>query len=183
MLYIALIVNLITIHYFILRCIALIVNLITIHVIRVNRKLRSPLNLLIASLCVADALVFIYVTTRHIYTITVRLGEQNIYISIDGKQYRFKVYTATWTTVACYVAIFSNQLSSLRNIVHLHVMGLERLLAIAKPMYWRAKMTISLSKKIIAFIWFVMVLKLSLEIAFGRNEGNLLTCAVENFFQ
>ena len=37
---------------FIIRTVAFVVNVVTINVIRINKKLHSPLNFLIASLCV-----------------------------------------------------------------------------------------------------------------------------------
>ena len=86
-------------------------------------------------------------------------------------------------TAICYIATFISQTSSLGNIVHLNVIGFERLLAVAKPMYWRSIMTNSLSMKIIICTWMFIIAKTVLEMAFGRKEeGGLLTCATDTFF-
>ena len=62
---------------FIIRTVAFIVNAVTIYVIKINKKLHSPLNFLIASLCIVDALPIIYGITFVTYTITIRISEQN----------------------------------------------------------------------------------------------------------
>ena len=168
---------------FIIRTVAFIVNVVTINVIRINRKLHSPLNFLIASLCVVDALPLIYGITFVTYTVTIRISEQNFYVSNTGQHYKNEIYEATWLTVICYIATFISQASSLGNIVHLNVIGFERLLAVARPMYWRSKMTNSLSLKIIICTWIFIIAKTVLEMAFGRKrEGGLLTCATDTFF-
>ena len=51
---------------FFLRSVAFTVNLVTINVIRTNKKLHSPLNFLIASLCIADAFAFMALLLSHI---------------------------------------------------------------------------------------------------------------------
>ena len=165
---------------FFLRSVAFTVNLVTINVIRINKKLHSPLNFLIASLCIADAFAFIYGITIVTYTITIRVAEQNVYISNTGV-FINEVYKAPWLTVVCYISTFSNQASSAGNVVHLNIMGLERLLAVARPMYWRSKMTNSLSLKIIGAIWIFITFKTVLEMAFGRKNASLLTCTPDNF--
>ena len=166
---------------FFLRSVAFTVNLVTINVIRINKKLHSPLNFLIASLCIADAFAFIYGITVVTYTITIRVAKQNVYISNTGV-FINEVYKAPWLTAVCYIATFSNQASSAGNVVHLNIMGLERLLAVARPMYWRSKMTNSLSLKIIGAIWIFITFKAVLEMAFGRKNASLLTCTPDNFF-
>ena len=166
---------------FFLRSVAFTVNIVTINVIRINKKLHSPLNFLIASLCIADAFAFIYGVAIVTYTITIRVAEQNVYMSNTGV-FINEVYKAPWLTVVCYVSTFSNQASSSGNVIHLNVMGLERLLAVARPMYWRSKMTNSLSLKIIGGIWIFITFKTILEMALGRKGPSLLTCTPDNFF-
>ena len=166
---------------FFLRSVAFTVNIVTINVVRINKKLHSPLNFLIASLCVADAFAFIYGIAVVTYTITIRVAEQNVYISNTGV-FINDVHKAPWLTVVCYISIFSNQASSSGNVIHLSIMGLERLLAVARPMYWRSKMTNSLSLKIIGGIWIFITFKTILEMAFGRKGHSLLTCTPDNFF-
>ena len=83
---------------FFLRSVAFTVNLVTINVIRINKKLHSPLNFLIASLCIADAFAFIYGISIVTYTITIRVAEQNVYISNTGV-FINEVYKAPWLTV------------------------------------------------------------------------------------
>ena len=100
---------------FIIRTVAFIVNVVTINVIRINRKLHSPLNFLIASLCVVDALPLIYGITFVTYTVTIRISEQNFYVSNTGQHYKNEIYEATWLTVICYIATFISQASSLGN--------------------------------------------------------------------
>ena len=111
---------------FFLRSVAFTVNLVTINVIRINKKLHSPLNFFSASLCIADAFAFIYGITIVTYTITIRVAEQKFYISNTGV-FINEVYKAPWLTAVCYISTFSNQASSAGNVVHLNIMGLERL--------------------------------------------------------